>query len=101
MPPSPEAKTNERPPQTPDQSSRLAIASSGGAALANDRIGDIPMLRAGVTDVRKPGRPGLVGRAMMTHQTAREVYRPWVAGIIGAGRSWTAWTISVLSIPRR
>ena len=27
--------------------------------------------------------------------------RPVVAGIIGAGRWWTAWMISVLSIPRR
>ena len=27
--------------------------------------------------------------------------RPLVAGIIGAGRSWTVWMISVLSIPRR
>ena len=26
---------------------------------------------------------------------------PVVAGIIGAGRWWTAWMISVLSIPRR
>jgi hypothetical protein len=31
----------------------------------------------------------------------KQDYRPWVAGIIGAGRSWTAWTISVLSIPRK
>jgi hypothetical protein len=30
-----------------------------------------------------------------------EIFSPFVAGIIGAGRSWTAWTISVLSIPRR
>jgi transposase InsO family protein len=28
-------------------------------------------------------------------------FNPLLAGIIGAGRSWTAWTISVLSIPRR
>lgn len=53
MPPSPEAKTNERPPQTPDQSSRLAIASSGGAALANDRIGDQAITRPGNPDERK------------------------------------------------
>jgi hypothetical protein len=27
--------------------------------------------------------------------------RPLVAGIIDAGHSWTAWTNSVFSIPRR
>ncbi len=30
-----------------------------------------------------------------------EIFSPFVAGIIGAGRSWTAWMVSVLSIPRK
>ena len=47
------------------------------------------------------GTPGLVGPAGAPPDQACEVQSPWVAAIMGAGRSCTAWTISVLSIPRR
>ena len=71
-----------------------------------DVFGDGALLRRGPWR----GAQSLRGRAIKAVGRARhdppeppedEIYRPWVAGIIGAGRSWTAWTISVLSIPRR
>jgi hypothetical protein len=60
------------------------------APAAHERLGDISMLEQGVADVREAGFP---------EPGWARIYRSCVAGIIGAGRSWTAWTISVLSIP--
>jgi hypothetical protein len=81
--------------------SRVLSARSG--LTDRDFFGDIPILEAVSAIAAEPTMPVLVGRCLRTtHQEdAKQDYRPWVAGIIGAGRSWTAWTISVLSIPRR
>jgi hypothetical protein len=55
-------------------------------------------------------RSGTAGKATAARQRSRAVrlgsgqgtgLRVLVAGIIGAGRWWTVWMISVLSIPRR
>jgi hypothetical protein len=45
--------------------------------------------------------PGAARRAVPGALVQVGSLSPLVAEIIGAGRSWTAWTISVLSIPSR
>ena len=62
--------------------------------------------RGGLGELARPehDHPCLEGRSITTLRNGPRqdgVPSPCVAGITGAGRSWTAWTISVLSIPRR
>jgi hypothetical protein len=60
-----------------------------------------PMVASSASDLSRTLRPGSRWRPSSAALSDGLTYSPWVAGIIGAGRSWTACTISVLSIPRK
>jgi hypothetical protein len=85
------------PPMATEGSSRADAASAGRSRSRHS----LPDART-ATPEAAPGKPSLRAWLSVAGSAAYRVsLRPLVAGIIGAGRSWTVWMISVLSIPRR
>jgi hypothetical protein len=72
-------------------SGKQQLASRGGGF--DDRVGSVP-----AAERRPRAAPNGTALGWSAQCGSRS---PLTAGIIGAGRSWTACTISVLSIPRK
>jgi len=94
---------NLRRPVGVDRTIASALPPAGGARLLR-RQGAPESWASGACSPRTKHKRRRVDRAKHDPPVVacqEGTFSPFVAGIIGAGRSWTAWTISVLSVLRR